>query len=241
MKPEKIPYKSILFSMFLNENYRIFTNFVAMNSKINWSENVIIADANYIDKVAFNLIVNFERMLGRRIPPADMARWIDCVALDGGVREKENSKTEEKESSEPTQSTLVILIHSKEMTAMENFQPANFKEELDGKAFKDHLGEFSISALPIEDTVHGDEFLLDILGTVCAQPTVKRVMVIPNAEEGTLYNDIRETLRHVDDDNKRITVFTMEPMAGGNYRQEILGYSLMNALGIRAAEIERRG
>ena len=51
---------------------------------------MILADADYIDKVAFNLIVNFERMLGRRIPQADMARWIDCVALDGGIREGEH-------------------------------------------------------------------------------------------------------------------------------------------------------
>jgi hypothetical protein len=50
-----------------------------------WSENVIIVDADYVDRVAFNLSVNFERMLMRRVPKADLARWIDCVALDGGV------------------------------------------------------------------------------------------------------------------------------------------------------------
>ena len=58
-----------------------------MNNKIQdtkWSENVILVDADYVDKVAFNLTVNFERMIGRRIPKADMAKWIVCVALDGG-------------------------------------------------------------------------------------------------------------------------------------------------------------
>ena len=30
---------------------------------IKWSENVILVDADYVDKVAFNLIVNFERMI----------------------------------------------------------------------------------------------------------------------------------------------------------------------------------
>ena len=39
-----------------------------------WCENVMVADADYIDKVAFDLIVNFERMIERRIPQADMAR-----------------------------------------------------------------------------------------------------------------------------------------------------------------------
>jgi hypothetical protein len=45
-------------------------------------------------------------------------------------------------------------------------------------------------------------------------------------------------LRHADDADKRITVFSMQPQAGGNYRQEILGYSLMAALGIKADEIK---
>ena len=40
-----------------------------------WTENIILADGDYIDRVAFDLTVNFERMLGRRIPAADLARW----------------------------------------------------------------------------------------------------------------------------------------------------------------------
>ena len=43
-------------------------------NNIKWSENVIIADADYIDRVAFDLIVNFERMINRRIHPAGSGR-----------------------------------------------------------------------------------------------------------------------------------------------------------------------
>ena len=102
------------------------------------NENVIIVDADYIDRVAFNLIVNFERMLGRRIPQADMARWIDCVALDGGIRDGE-------------QQTHVVLIHDKQNCKLQNFVPADYEQELNGQAFKDRLGEFVISALPVEE------------------------------------------------------------------------------------------
>ena len=56
-----------------------------------WSENVIIVDAECIDNTAFHLTVNFERMLERRIPKADFAHWLDCIALDGGIREGENN------------------------------------------------------------------------------------------------------------------------------------------------------
>ena len=34
------------------------------------------------------------------------------------------------------------------------------------------------------------------------------------------------------------TVCAFQPMPGGNFRQEILGYSLMNALGIKADELK---
>ena len=192
-----------------------------------WSENVILVDADYVDKVAFNLIVNFERMLGRRIPQADMAKWIDCVALDGGIREGEHE-------------TLVVLIHRKDQTKLENFTPGDYDKALNGKAFKDHLGEFSISAYPIENIAVGEDYFIDALQLITAQKEVKRVMVIPDAESSYIYNKVRETLNRLDDDEKRITVFAMQPMPGGNFRQEILGYSLMAALGIRSEEINSK-
>lgn len=192
-------------------------------TKANWSENVIIVDADYVDRVAFDLIVNFERMIGRRIHKADLAKWIDCVALDGGLREGEHD-------------TQVVLIHDKKQAALDNFVPANYDEELNGKAFKDHLGEFTVSSFPVEDITTATDFFLDTVAMVCAQKEVKRVMIIPDAENRALYADLRHTLQRVDDE-KRITVFAMQPMEGGNFRQEILGYSLMNALGIRAEEL----
>lgn len=205
---------------------------------VTWSKNIIIADADYIDRVAFNLIVNFERMLGRRIPPADLPRWIDCIALDGGMRPLGIAKVNDGvQDVSPLEETQVVFIHGKESLAMDNFNPADYETELNGKAFRDSLGEFLVTALPIEDQVDRDDFFLDILATVCMQKEVRRVMVVPNAEEGTLYSEIRELLHRIDDDTKRITVFAMQPMQGGNFRQEILGYSLMNALGISSEEI----
>ena len=239
-----------------------FRTFASMITPIRpdgqWSENLIIADADYADRVAFNLIVNFERMLMRRIPPADLARWIDCVALDGGLRPTTHHPTPTPHHPSPTTqppcpcpsvspteappppspTTHVLLLHRPDRTALDNFLPAAFSE-LSGKAFRDNLGEFTLQPLAVdEEQVSADDLLLDILGTAVRQPQVKRIMVIPNAEEGTLYDDIRETLRRIDDDSKRITVFTMEPRQGGNFRQELLGYSLMSALGINGDELK---
>ena len=195
-----------------------------INSEAQWSENIIIADADYVDSVTFDLIVNFERMIGRRIPVADLARWIDCVALDGGIREGEHQ-------------TQVVLIHRKDRKGMENFMPSDYESDLNGKAFKDHWGEFMLSSLPIEEIVDETDFLMEIVQAACEQPNVKRVMIVPNFERDGLYDRMRHVLQQVDDD-KRITVFAMQPLSGGNFRQEILGYSLMNALGIKSEEIK---
>ena len=192
---------------------------------IRWSENVILVDADYVDKVAFNLIVNFERMLGRRIPQADITRWIDCVALDGGIREGEHE-------------TQVILLHSAKKSQLDNFNPGKF-EELSGKAFKDHLGEFLINAYPVEDIVGSEQHFCDMLQLVSSQKEVKRVIVIPDSEQEHIYNKVRATLKQVDEE-KRITLLAMQPMANWNFRQEILGYSLLADLGISSDEINSK-
>ena len=183
-----------------------------------WEENVILVDADYVDKVAFDLIVNFERMIGRRIPKADMAQWLECVALDGGLREGEHQ-------------TQVVLLHKQ--SKMENFTPGT-AEELDGKAFKGRLGEILISCVKVEDLTTMDDLFVDSMQVLANAKEVKRLIVVPNAEQ--IYNKVREGLRHADEE-KRITVLAMQPMEGGNFRQEILGYSLMAALGIKSDEL----
>lgn len=194
-----------------------------MNTE-NWSENIIIVDADYVDSVAFDLVVNFERMLNRRIPNADLGNWLDYVALDGGVKPGKNDNQ-------------VIFIHDSESTEMKMFTPGKFAEGIDGKAFDDDLGEFKLSVFPApKNVVTVDGFVLDVLKTAANHKDVKRVMVIGNCNDGSLVSDIRQALRDVDDD-KRITVFAMQPVQGGNYRTEILGYSLMAALGIKSEEL----
>ena len=133
-----------------------------------WSRNIILVDGDYVDSVAFNLSVNFERMLGRRIPKADLARWIDCVALDGGMRESRDSEGE----------TQVIFIHSKEKAALENFAPGNYETDLNAKAFKDGLGEFILSSYPVEEVVKHNDFFLDILKTVVNHKDVQQIRVL---------------------------------------------------------------
>ena len=195
-------------------------------SKVKLSENIILADADYIDYVAFQLSVQFERMIGRRIPKADLSQWAVDIALDGGLRA--DGKTHE---------TQLILVHEKQNPKMDNFTPSIYDTELTGQAFKDDkLGEFLVNAYAVGDVVSKDDYLLDTVNMVLGHEEVKRLMVIPNGEQGSIYEEVAGALRDAPED-KHITLFAMQPMPGGNFRQEILGYSLMNALGIKSEEI----
>ena len=191
-------------------------------NEVNWSENVILVDADHIDKVAFDLTVNFERMIGRRIPKADLAKWIDCVALDGGLRPKEGQQTQ------------VIFIHSAQKTAFDNFVPSALTSEIDGQAFSDNLGEFVLEVHAVEDIADADSLFTEALQVICSQPEVRRIIVVTG---DLIYNKVREILRRTDDPHRHVTVLTMQPEAGGPFRQELLGYSLMSALGIRSEEL----
>lgn len=195
-------------------------------SNIKLSENIIIVDADYIDYVAFQLSVQFERMLGRRIPQADLSRWAMNIALDGGLR-----------ADGQTHETQVVLVHEKNSKKLENFCPSDFGTELSAQAFNDEgLGEFLINSYPVGDVVSKDDYIIDLINTIKEHKEVKRVMIIPNAEQGDIYDKVRHALRNIDED-KRVTVFAMQPMQGGNFRQEILGYSMISALGIKGDEL----
>ena len=195
--------------------------------KIKWSENIIIADGDYIDYIAFDLIVNFERMLNRKIPTANFSQWAVNIALDGKLKPGNNE-------------TQVVLLHDKEKAMLENFTPSSYETDLNNKAFKDEfLGEFLVNSIVTgEENTSKEAVLSDLLQMLTTHEEVHRIMIIPNAEDTVTYNEVKKMLEKVDDDEKRITVFTMQPMVGGNFRQEILGYSLMNARGIKAEEFK---
>lgn len=198
---------------------------------VKWCENVILVDGDYLDKVVFNLIVNFERMLARRIPNADLPHWLDCIALDSGLRPTTDNQN----------NVQVIFLHKNGKLA--NFNPNDYSS-LNGKAFKDDIAEFSLIDAPIGDSVEEmlnmENVFCDVLQPLLLENDIKRLMLVPNAE--VYINKVKQTLKTTlsssDNPPKDIFVFAMQPIAANSFKSEILGYSLMSALGISSKEIE---
>ena len=143
------------------------------SQNIKMSENIIIVDGDYIDRVAFNLIVNFERMLNRKIPAADFSQWVVDIALDGRLKPGNHE-------------TQVVILHDKNKAKLENFVPSDFQKELDKQAFTDErLGEFIINTIATGSALtEKDDVLLDILCIALSHDEVRRIMIVPNAEDG---------------------------------------------------------
>lgn len=183
------------------------------------SKKVILVDADFIDRVSFDFTVNFERMLERRIPSADLALWLDCIALDCGWQPGDND-------------IQVIFVYK--TAEMKNFAPGKLADEIDGKAFKDNLGEFSMEAYRVEDSVTtlGGQ-MVDTMEVLLGADETQDIAVIGNmAEYGNLItNSLRENK------SKTVTLFTVQPAMGIGFQQQQLGFSVVHALGVSGDEL----
>lgn len=191
-----------------------------MTEKTSFAKNVIIINADYVDRVALNLIVNFERMLNRPIAAADIPRWLNCLALDCGINIGENE-------------IQIIFIHSKEKKCFKNFIPNDFEKDLDAKAFKDHLGEFLLNSFAVENIVSLEQFYQQVLETVLNDKQTQNIAIIDDLESGAEH--IKQIIKPFSK-QKDLTVFSMEPLYIKGTENVILGYSLMNAMGVKGEE-----
>lgn len=181
------------------------------------SKTIILADAQYVNNVASDFSENFERMLCRTLPKADLALWLDCIALDGGIEPGEND-------------IQVIFIYTDEK--MRGFNPSDLKEEIDGKAFKDNLGEFAMEAYKTANEVAniGEQFK-ETLRVLLDAEGVERLLIIPNMED---YGNSVEKL--LEENKKQVVLFSIKPTDGAGFSNQQLGFSVVHALGIRSEE-----
>ena len=95
------------------------------------------------------------------------------------------------------------------------------------------MGHFSLFAFPVEEVVRTDEFFLQSLTMLADAQEIKHLMVV--ADMKAYGTDVVKICQQTD--GKQITLFSMEPISGEGFKPEILGYSLMAALGISADEL----
>ena len=193
-----------------------------INNELKFAEKVILIDASYINKVTGDLSQHFGRMIGRELPKADLPIFLECVAMDAAIQPGENV-------------LQVLLVYDKEHAKMDAFNPGDLKKELNDVAFKSQLGEFQLNTFEPSDMADREAFFLEAVKLVADAKEVKHLVVVPSEME---YGDkLPEILEKVDG-KESIHVLGMNPLAPSKaFRWEMMGYAVLQALGIRSDEI----
>ena len=195
---------------------------MVINNELKFAEKVILIDASYINKVTGDLSQHFSQMIGRELPKADLSIFLECVAMDAAIQPGENV-------------LQVLLVYDKEHAKMDAFNPSDLKKELNDVAFKSQLGEFQLNTFEPSDMADREAFFLEAVKLVADAKEVKHLVVVPSETE---YGDkLPEILEKVDG-KESIHVLGMNPLAPSKaFRWEMMGYAVLQALGIRSDEI----
>ena len=195
---------------------------MVINNELKFAEKVILIDTSYINKVTADLSQHFGQMIGRELPKADLPIFLECVAMDAAIQPGENV-------------LQVLLVYDKEHAKMDAFNPGDLKKELNDVAFKSQLGEFQLNTFEPSDMADREAFFLEAVKLVADAKEVKHLVVVPSETE---YGDkLPEILEKVDG-KESIHVLGMNPLAPSKaFRWEMMGYAVLQALGIRSDEI----
>jgi hypothetical protein len=192
-----------------------------MAEKIKLAETVMLIDAAYMNFVIADLKKNFERMLGRSLQEIDLSHLMSYLALDASISEGKNE-------------IQVLWVYDGQSSKLLHCHPSDLKEELDGVAFSNTLGEFSFAGVPSAEMVSREDLYFDLFDIVVDSADVKKVILVSFTEE---YGD-RLHLAMEKVTEKEIILFCMdEPQQESRHYWEMLAYPLMQSLGIKGDEL----
>ena len=192
------------------------------NNELKFAEKVILIDAAYINKVTKDLSQHFGQVIGRELPKADLAIFLECVAMDAAIQPGDNV-------------LQVLFVYDKNESKMDAFNPSDLKKELNDVAFKSQLGEFQLNAFEPSEMADKEAFFLESVRLIADAKEVKHLVVVPSESE---YGDKLPEIFDKVDGKESIHVLGMNPpVSSDKYQWEMLGYAVLQALGIRSDEI----
>ena len=195
---------------------------MVINNELKFAEKVILIDAAYINKVTKDLSQHFGQVIGRELPKADLPIFLECVAMDAAIQPGDNV-------------LQVLFVYDKNESKMDAFNPGDLKKELNDVAFKSQLGEFQLNAFEPSEMADKETFFLESVRLIADAKEVKHLVVVPSESE---YGDKLPEIFDKVDGKESIHVLGMNPPAPSDkYQWEMLGYAVLQALGIRSDEI----
>lgn len=195
-----------------------------MNDKpqIKLSETVVLIDAAFLNFVITDMKGYFEKTLQRSLQEIDLSILTTYLTLDAGITEGKNE-------------VQFLFVYDKASNRLVYCQPSDLSQELNGVAFQSQYGEYSFASVPSEGMVSREDLFLDLLSIVSDSADVKKMIVVSfNEEYGKRVTDALRVVK-----GKEIIQFRMnEPESPVEYKWEMLAFPVMQALGIKAEELQ---
>lgn len=190
--------------------------------QIKLSEIVVLIDAAFLNFVIMDMKGYFEETLQRALQEIDLSMLTTYLTLDAGIVEGKNE-------------VQFLFVYDKNSNKLQNCQPSDLENELNGVAFQSPYGEYLFASVPSEGMVSREDLFLDLLSIVSDSADVKKIIVISFNEE---YGDkVIMALNEIKE--KEIIQFRMnEPQIPVEYKWDMLAFPVMQALGIRADELQ---
>ena len=190
--------------------------------QIKLSETVVLIDAAFLNFVIMDMKRYFEETLQRTLQEIDLSMLTTYLTLDAGIVEGKNE-------------VQFLFVYDKDSNKLQNCQPSDLKNELNGVAFQSPYGEYLFASVPSEGMVSREALFLDLLSIISDSADVKKMIIISFNEE---YGDkVTTVLSEVKE--KEIIQFRMnEPQRPVEYKWDMLAFPVMQALGIRADELQ---
>lgn len=194
-----------------------------MEKKIPFDPIVMLIDASYLERVGTDLVRHFAPLIKRDLPKADLAVLLECLALDAGISLSNNK-------------VQVLFIYDEADKYLSFCTPSDLERELHATAFKSQLGEFSLYSFQPSGIASREDLFLESFQLLGESKEVGKIMVVPD-EDG--YGErLGSYINKVEDSKKDVSVFGMNPPAyQGKFAFEMLGFAILQALGIRADEL----
>lgn len=195
-----------------------------MNDKpqIKLSETVVLIDAAFLNFVITDMKGYFEKTLQRSLQEIDLSMLTTYLTLDAGITEGKNE-------------VQFLFVYDKASSRLVYCQPSDLSQKLNGVAFQSQYGEYSFASVPSEGMVSREDLFLDLLSIVSDSADVKKMIVVSfNEEYGKRVTDALRVVK-----GKEIIQFRMnEPESPVEYKWEMLAFPVMQALGIKAEELQ---
>lgn len=190
--------------------------------QIKLSETVVLIDAAFLNFVIMDMKGYFEETLQRALQEIDLSMLTTYLTLDAGIVEGKNE-------------VQFLFVYDKNSSKLQNCQPSDLENELNGVAFQSPYGEYLFASVPSEGMVSREDLFLDLLSIISDSADVKKIIVISFNEE---YGDkVIMALNEIKE--KEVIQFRMnEPQIPVEYKWDMLAFPVMQAMGIRADELQ---